>query len=71
MPKREQSTKLLKKPAIRHRTSGHLSNNKRRPWTSVEDEYITKLVEIYGTKHWTHVAEQFNKHFPKHPRNGK
>jgi hypothetical protein len=43
----------------------------RRVWTPEEDEAIRKLVEKYGTKTWSVIAEQIVKEFGIDGRTGK
>lgn len=43
----------------------------RRVWTPEEDEAIRKLVEKYGTKTWSVIAEQIVKEFAIDGRTGK
>ena len=40
-------------------------------WTPEEDEAIRKLVEKYGTKTWSVIAEQIVKEFAIDGRTGK
>lgn len=43
----------------------------RRVWTPEEDEAIRQLVEKYGTKTWSVIAEQIVKEFGIDGRTGK
>lgn len=43
----------------------------RRVWTGEEDEAIRQLVEKYGTKTWSVIAEQIVKEFGIDGRTGK
>jgi hypothetical protein len=44
---------------------------KRRPWTSKEDDSMRRLVEENGTKQWTIIAQKLNECFPTATRTGK
>jgi hypothetical protein len=44
---------------------------KRRPWTSKEDDSMRHLVEENGTKQWTVISDKLNKFFPLANRTGK
>lgn len=48
-----------------------LSLNKRRPWTKAEDDAISRLVETFGTKNWSLVAEKLSLEAKLGLRSGK
>jgi len=45
--------------------------SRRRPWTPKEDEAISQLVTLNGTRQWTLIAEQLNKNLNFVKRTGK
>lgn len=40
-------------------------------WTKEEDEELTKIVNKFGTKHWSTISLEFNKYFPDRERSRK
>jgi lipopolysaccharide biosynthesis glycosyltransferase len=44
---------------------------RRRPWTTLEDETITKLVHDNGTQQWAVIADKLNKTLKFSGRSGK
>ena len=47
------------------------NSNDRKPWSQEEDDCIASLVEEYGTKRWSTVAEALNSRIPDANRTGK
>ena len=47
------------------------SSYERRAWTRKEDDCIIRLVEKYGTKRWSVIAENLNKESLGAQRTGK
>jgi hypothetical protein len=48
-----------------------LALSKRKPWSNEEDQAIAALVEAFGTKNWTLVAEKLNSEAGLGLRSGK
>lgn len=40
-------------------------------WSAGEDRILTEVVEQVGTRHWSTISLEFNKHFPNHERTRK
>lgn len=73
MPKRtykksKQKQKIVKKKLVKGRK---VKNNKRRPWSTDEDEAIRHLVYENGTKHWTVISEKLKCLYNISGRTGK
>ena len=64
VPNQHKKTRVFSK-------SSRSKKEKRRPWSTKEDESMTRLVEENGTKQWTIIAEKLNKNFPSSIRSGK
>jgi hypothetical protein len=46
-------------------------NTNKSSWSDNEDKQLRKVVECKGTKHWSEISAEFNKHFPTQRRTRK